>query len=244
MRTQIVSEISRCLLMFLLSLLAGNVERISPETPVAVRSPSTESEAMNLTRLYEQYSSRTSNYCMSRSDFKEIYGNKYMFGLVVDSIDSTIRGVCAQIGQDELRRCLCLKSQQMNGTAVVEEKPDDECNSTDTLSQQLREQIQQQIYVFNKYLPIADLFWPDDIDSAAGFFDKKFPEIRQIFRLEYSKAIQTHDQQTWDQEIVKQLFIVFLDTRLQLLDPTAEMVGQSIKGLFNNKDSRCYKKVL
>jgi hypothetical protein len=177
---------------------------------------------------------------MSKSEFEELYGNKSRFYLVIVFYPFLVDEAHKQIGENELRRYFCLKPQQISFNDTVEEAPDN-CNST--LPEQLRKYFQDKIYSFNKNTHSYNSFWPEDIDVAEKFLDKKFPEIRELFRMTYLNATRMHCQQKASKEIIDKLFLIFDEALTQIEFLSVKMFDESRGAFFKFGKSRCKSNV-
>jgi hypothetical protein len=148
-----------------------------------------------------------------------------------------------QIGQNELRRHFGLKPQQLDFINMVEEvnNPD---NSSVILSPELRKYFQSQIHFLNNDSYFRNFLWPEEICFAEKFLDKKFPEIRQLFRLNYAEKAGDYKNSTITKDTIEQMFQVFYYTKDEITKLFSEMITESIDGVFLYEKSRCYKKVL
>lgn len=107
--------------------------------------------------------------------------------------------------------------------------------------QKIQKRFQDKVFWFNKDPFSHKKFWPDDIDIAARFLNKTFPEIRQLFQLKYQA--KTRHQESFNETIVDKLFDLFINTQYQLFRSAKKMINQSIDGLLLDKESKCYKKL-
>lgn len=128
--------------------LATDVTPILQKYPLKFRSVG-KVKSENFTRLFDEYKTKLSNYCMSTNDFEEMYGNISRFASVLFIGSNLCQIAYRQIGQNELRQLIGLKRQQIRYGEFVKEEPEYELNQT-TLSPLLQSRVSLWIYALNR----------------------------------------------------------------------------------------------
>jgi hypothetical protein len=181
----------------------------------------------NPTEFYDRLLSNLSNYFMSTADFEEIYGNKSKFGVVILFAETLLDAAMDQIGQNEMRAYLCLKPQQIDFAARIEESPNEEANLTAGFYDNLN-YFQALICEYNFDERSLNKFQPDEIKIAADFLNKKFPEIRQFFELKYRYEMDVDGPKALSKSIIDRLFNIFVKARARLNSAAHKMLRTSI----------------
>lgn len=128
-----------------------------------------------------------------------------------------------QIGQDELRLYFHLMPQQINFEDLVKEEPQNPSNWT----VKNLEYLQSPVYSINKGISFHQLFWPEDIDIATRFLDRKFPAIRQLLKAKYQEETGLHKIQRLDKATIDKTWDIFDHTAGQISGVINKMITQS-----------------
>lgn len=124
-----------------------------------------------------------------------------------------------QIGYKELCRYFNLKPHPIYLNDSIQK----EFNLT-VFPGQIQEYLQKGIAFFAWDSLSRDRFWPEDIDFAEKYLDNKYPEIRQLYRLAYSKESKIY--QTINQRNVERMFNVFIDTCADIYNVARKMFSK------------------
>nr|CAD2136040.1 unnamed protein product [Meloidogyne enterolobii] len=134
----------------------------------------------NYTKIYENLLEKISKYCITNKEYEDFYKIKLKPGLISTFFPFLIEVTVKQIGLNELRHCLNLKKQKINFVDKVNEEVEE--GEPIKYNNSKLEYFKKKVYRFSEDLVAELKFWPEDIQNANKFLDKKFP-VRQLFQL-------------------------------------------------------------
>ncbi|KAL7079151.1 hypothetical protein ACQ4LE_001756 [Meloidogyne hapla] len=227
------------LIYFIFILIATNVRlEKSDELILSKLNTSVQTnnkQIINNTNIYEKLLSRISNYCLSKREVEEIYGNKSKAGLVSLFHLLLIDGANKQIGLNELRHLLHLKKQKINYNGQVLEEFEDK-NKKDEYKALGHFQEKVSMYSWNA---LGDLyFWPEDIQNAEIFLDKRFPEVRQLFKLKYEE--KEINKKPFNNQTIDEILLEFMEMQSKIYEATSTSTKQTFLALYRDPISTCY----
>jgi hypothetical protein len=87
-------------------------------------------------------------------------------------------------------------------------------------------------------------FWPGEIDTVERYLNKKWPEIRELFKLRYLAEMEHWRKDGIDETDIDEMFTIFYDAEAELYEVFSLMVNDSNNGLSKSGFGRCSKNPL
>jgi hypothetical protein len=206
------------------NLCAGDENSTANDT---VSLNSIDPQTANFTQIYDQYLTRIQNRRLSGRELEELYGNKSKFAIVTFFAPLLIDEASKQIGLNELRRHFFLKSQQISFTDLITEEQLDDNRKFDP---KILSHFQQMIRRYSKNLYSNSYFYYQDVNFAEVFVDRKFPEIRELFRLKYEEKYA--NKELSDNQIVDKAFFDFSRMRAKIYKAVENCTRESYDELY------------
>ncbi|KAL7071217.1 hypothetical protein ACQ4LE_009528 [Meloidogyne hapla] len=140
---------------------------------------------LNYTEIYQNLLNKISKSCLLAYEVLEMLENRYNSGIISWHFRRLNEAVIKQIGIDELRQRLHLKKQKIYFNNNSIEKFEDNNNKKYLNKTLVR--FEEKVNSSKGSSMVEFLFWPKDLENAEKFLDKKFPEVRQLFKLKYEE---------------------------------------------------------
>ncbi|KAL7071651.1 hypothetical protein ACQ4LE_009232 [Meloidogyne hapla] len=154
---------------------------------------------LNYTEIYQSLLNKISNNCLTANEVVEMVGNRYKAGFAVWHLNILTEPAVKQIGINELRIGFRLKTQKTKTNLNGIEREEFENKNNKNLNNSLS--YIEEKFELNFKVSLAKMwFWPEDLKNVEQFLDKKFPEIRKLFKLKYEE-IQIYNKQFNNQKI-------------------------------------------
>jgi glutamate synthase domain-containing protein 2 len=158
--------------------------------------------------------------------------------LVLTFATSLLDQAIKQIGLDEMRRHFGLKPQKLNLTGLVEEKSIGEKSEIDPKTMNY---FQKKVQNYSKNWLSVTKFWSKDVQNAADFLDRKFPEVRRLFKVKYEELRVNAEE--FNKKSAKNALFAFMQIRAGILTAFEKANQESIDGLLHElPNSACYVK--
>uniref|UniRef100_A0A1I8BWA5 Uncharacterized protein n=1 Tax=Meloidogyne hapla TaxID=6305 RepID=A0A1I8BWA5_MELHA len=86
---------------------------------------------------------------------------------------------------------------------------------------------------------LGDLyFWPEDIQNAEIFLDKRFPEVRQLFKLKYEE--KEINKKPFNNQTIDEILLEFMEMQSKIYEATSTSTKQTFLALYRDPISTCY----
>lgn len=189
----------------------------------------------NLTDIYEKLLSNITKSCLTKEDYMELYGNKSPYGIVYSFAHWLINEASKQIGLNELRRYFHLKPQQIFSNITAEEIPEkegfiflEEFNKTINYFKEKHKNFGEPT--------IFGQFWPEEIDVAEKFLDRKFPEIRKMYKIGFEKNMN-NGKKLFNKAGIDIMFHQLKVTRSKIMNAIIEVNADSFSTLRSGRQT-------